>query len=782
MKRQILIGLFFISFLSSCFGDNNDIVIVSNNRAYVDIVVETDASDQVKDAAKFFQRMVEESTGVKLEIRSQKSNLPALFIGVAPGSNLDSGTLDEDGFILSGLGDDDFVIVGGSDWGTEFGVYDFLDRFLGIKWLMPGDKWTEIPKSATIIVPKTTIESNPHYLSRRLAPINVLETNSQGVWGRHNRLRNRIEFNHNLFRIFPVDEFGKSNPEFYPLIGGKRYIPKDKNDQTWQPNFSAKGIDDAAAEKIIRSFDKNPQLTSASLAINDSKNFDQSKASASRRSGKTNYLGDQDVSDEYFSWVNSVVRKVNAKYPDKKFGLLAYNNLAEPPSFEIDKNVVPFITYELLKWVKPELKKQGLINTQRWDNAANRVGWYDYVYGFSYLLPRVWFHHMKDYLILGVENNVQYYVSELYPNWGEGPKAWLLAKLLWNPYQDVDSLLNEWYVAAVGDKAAPKLKDYYEIWENFWTVEAPKTSWWTDNGQYLAFNNDKYLSAVTEQDIIKCDQLMQQMQDLAATDTHKARVNDLLKAWKLYRSAILYYKNNKKVIVINSGRTQESSFEKFADGSKFENVLDSLESDSLLELAVGYIRRYFNPQTSKLGSQTFLKENKIDKEKSLAVMSRVSDRLAKNGSFEEGKAGWGSWLGKTDKGNFSISTDKVRSGTSSLVGSNINLGSIYQDLAYQKGKYIAKLSILVPDDNTSGEFNVLMKILDNQKKTVKNRYMSQEHTVPFIPGEWTDIAVEFDIESSENQSNPSLIRFQIDLKGFAHTAVFVDNVEISKYE
>ena len=46
---------------------------------------------------------------------------------------------------------------------------------------------------------------------------------------------------------------------------------------------------------------------------------------------KLNYLGIRDVSDDYYAWCNAVAERVLEVFPDKWFGCLAYNNVAEPP-------------------------------------------------------------------------------------------------------------------------------------------------------------------------------------------------------------------------------------------------------------------------------------------------------------------------------------------------------------------------------------------------------------------------------------------------------------------
>ena len=76
-----------------------------------------------------------------------------------------------------------------------------------------------------------------------------------------------------------------------------------------------------------------------------------------------------------------------------------------------------------------------LINA--WLKVAPILGWYDYIFGKQYSLPRVYFHRMAEDLRYAHKNGVRVYYAESYPppnqNWGEGPKLYLTARLLWNP-------------------------------------------------------------------------------------------------------------------------------------------------------------------------------------------------------------------------------------------------------------------------------------------------------------------------------------------------------------
>ncbi|MEO6980896.1 MAG: DUF4838 domain-containing protein, partial [Mucilaginibacter sp.] len=199
---------------------------------------------------------------------------------------------------------------------------------------------------------------------------------------------------------------------------------------------------------------------------------------------------------------------------------------------------------------------------------------------------------MQDYLSWGSNNNVKYYYAELYPNWGEGPKAWLLTKLLWDPNQNVDALLDQWYTHTAGTAAAPKLREFYSIWEKFWTKDVYSSKWNNSKGQYLPFNNLTYMNAVPADYIAKSDALMNQAYALADSPQRKIRVARLREMWQIYKLAAQLCSNSNTLLSARSAILRSA---------EFNNRLAKFESDSLYSLAVKSIRNSFsfNSQLSK---------------------------------------------------------------------------------------------------------------------------------------------------------------------------------------
>lgn len=529
--------------------------LVKDGQPFAAIVIDRHASEQVKQAAKTLQLYIEKSTNTRLPLSLAPTPGPCIHVGlnvtIKP-ETVDLDTLDVDGFIHWHTKLGNFYILGRSDWGVEYGVYDFLERYLGIIWLMPGAIGEYIPHHQNLSVPLGKHRDEPAFLSRGISPLNEA-FDEAGIWGQYNRLRRRASSSHGMRQLFPVTTFGESNPEFYPLIDGKRLIPPpaprfpgDRAHYLWQPNFTAPGIVEAAADRIDSYFKENPSEDTYPLGLNDGNaNFDQSEKSLARRPDRKNSMGYLDASNDYFLWANEVVKNVIARgYQDKWFGTLAYREITDPPSPEIGvhENIVPYLTQERLRWIDPALREADQQRTLEWRKISKEIGWYDYIYGASYLVPRLWPHLMQEYLQWAIEHHVRFYAAELYPNWGEGPKPWLMARLLWNPDADVDALLNQWYEAAVGKDAAPKLKAYYEIWEKFWTKDILKSDWWHGKGPYLSFYHSSYLNLISHDTLLQCDKLLEEVCALAGNEQQKIRATLLKNMWdEWYRPSVVLY-------------------------------------------------------------------------------------------------------------------------------------------------------------------------------------------------------------------------------------------------
>ncbi|WP_214627480.1 DUF4838 domain-containing protein [Paenibacillus agaridevorans] len=521
------------------------VTIVDDRIANAVIVYPEQADTKVIDAAFTLQNYVKQSTGVTLQVMSRdwalalQSDINRIYVGFNPYKDYTAmlSGLKKDAFIMDASGNS-ITIIGADKWSTEFGVYRFLEKYAGAIWLMPGPDGEDVLSYDTISVPSGTLTDEPDAIARHFFGTEAewgLHANAE--WAVRNLMHDSLNFHHNMTELFNPSVFA-DHPEYYP--DGK--VPTHAFE--WQPCFSDQ-TSEAAIARIVEFFQNNPDEISYSLGVNDSKNY---CAADIARSPKINSMGAVDLSDVYYAWVNDIAEGVttynNGEFSDKYFGLLAYWNVLEPPSFQLHENVVPYITVDRMIWGNPDEKIGGHALTEAWSAVATNLGFYEYIYGSQYHVPRIYMETLSDMYKYAAENNVIGHVGELFPNFGgEGAKPWAMAKMQWDADLNVDDLMYEWYERAVGEEAAPYLEDYYAIWENFWTNRIFDTEWyqtWANReirANWLSFDDLRYLQDVTEEELTQARALMEQVVAHAGDGKQQVRADKMMQSFEYYEAS-----------------------------------------------------------------------------------------------------------------------------------------------------------------------------------------------------------------------------------------------------
>ncbi|MBP1992509.1 DUF4838 domain-containing protein [Paenibacillus eucommiae] len=522
-------------------------------------------------ASKTLVSYIQKSSGVELPIVTEEklqqagnaySGMIPIYVGgtiPAEESALKQKLqdLNAHGFIIQ-TKNDEIRIAGLTDRAVEFGVFEFLERYLGVRWLMPGEEGEHVPQSSAIAVPLELIVEEPTSISRHVFFMDRLADNVE--WMRHNRMHDNIQFHHNLEHLFDPTVF-KDHPEYYS--GGK--VP-EAGSWDWNPCLNDETAA-AAVKRIVEYFEKYPDATSYSLGVTDSRTHCESDPNHPNYPGEdhVNSVGLLNISDLYYPWVNSIVEGVlhyydgqenEGKLNDKYFGLLAYAQVYDPPRnedgsiYKLHPNVVPYITDDRLTWLDPEINAEAQALMADWTQAAENIGFYEYLYGSPYNSPRMYLKKMAENYQYATQHNVIGHVAEWLPGFEEGPKLWLAAKLQWNSEQDAEALTREWYETAVGAAAAPYLEQYYDHWELFWTTRMFETDWylkWKNSVpryNYLNIYTHEYLTSITLEDLQKTRALMEQVLDLAensGTENQYKRAKFLMEGFEFYEASALSF-------------------------------------------------------------------------------------------------------------------------------------------------------------------------------------------------------------------------------------------------
>ncbi len=555
----LLFGFFAGALAAAAPPVPDEMTLVKDGRAKFRIVTIDNPPRELKVGIDAIKKLVGESTdaGIDAISESKLAAAPRGFINLHVGwtDYVQRQGLDFPrpyGFLIHFVDAENIIAAGFPAEGDCFNSIDaascFLETFLGVRYLMPGEIGTHVPPlpDGWTIRPQN-IRKVPDCFVRKLS----------GHHGQAYRRDERhqqqqcfdwalrmgttagkiLQHNHNVGNLLDPLKYGKTHPEFFPLIDGKRRIPPELKEFSkwrmlnWEPCYTADGIAEEAAKNIIEYFDAHPEAYSQSLSVNDSGEIclcDKCRA-------KNRNLPPGSESQSYYEWVAKVTSIVNQKYPDRYFGLLNYWVTREMPSnVKLPANVIPIVCEDLKFYVDPELDKQLEERLAQWDRLASTIGWWDYGFEGAYAVPAYNAHYLaKKIKHLYKNHNLRVYTNELHPgrHWKNAPEVYMLLKLLWDIDSDPDALLNEWFDLAVGPAAAPYLKKYYAIWERFWTEKIPQTTWFKERAAlqapFLQRRDATYLDALEYSDVADSLKLLNQCVDAAPAGKTKLRAEFL---------------------------------------------------------------------------------------------------------------------------------------------------------------------------------------------------------------------------------------------------------------
>ncbi|MEA3401796.1 MAG: DUF4838 domain-containing protein [Armatimonadota bacterium] len=799
--------------VAGCVANAAPVTIVQDGQPTAAIVIPEDAPAEITRAADEMLSCIEEASGARLQTGTEPAEgLAAIHVGetaYVQSLEIEMDTDSVDAYTIRFPAPDTVVILGASPSGTEFGVYGFLERFLDVRWLLPGESGRDVPEQATIVIEDEPVRDEPVFMSR-------LFSGGRGAhnrWARKNGMHGTIQFHHNLRELYKPEVFGEEHPEFYPLWDGERFNPLE-SDTRWQPCFTAPGIVQAGIDRIVQYFNEHPQATSYSLGVNDTRRHCECESCRALDPGRENFLGLPHLSDRYFTWANAVVEGVLEVHPDKYFGCLAYNCVVEPPDrVEVHPRIIPYMTYDRMKWIHPEIEAQGKALTEAWAEASPTLGWYDYIYGTPYCLPRYYPHTMSEYLRWGYEHGVRALYAEAYPNFGEGPKLYVWLALGWDPYTDVDALLDEWFERCCGPDSADALRSYYEFWETFWTERILESEWFSEGGQYLRFNTPTYLSEVTPEEIAQCRAWLEEAVANAHTDKQRARGELLLRAFEYYEASALAYPRAEAVQ--ESPATEQEALARLEDGLQSVAM-----AEKRLELAQQFEdhpvlvhplppQRYSATRGTGWGtdriwqlyewaqqSETVRRklqdlaansEHDVVRENAslmLSVVEGEAENLATNPSFEEGDqwaTGWTQWV-KFGVGSKYRTTEMAHSGEASVCCEGMRRGGPHQSHVLEPGKYAATCFCFVPEgQETTGTGTVALTPIDPDGNNIAVGELSA--TVIPSGGRWQTLAVAGEIPSQIGGTSVDQVRLIVIVDGFDPDGkVYLDDVNLFRVE
>ena len=437
------------------------------------IVISASASTSEKTAAKELQQYIEQISGCLLPITNDlNTSSPRVIVGYNARLALLTGTMEpaanDESFTYQTVGKD-LLIWGGSQRGTMYGVFAFLERELGIHWLTP--KCTVLPTHHSWKLRKLNHSEKP-FLDFRYS--NYFVASNVPQWSAHTRENMKwsptineygnIEAYwgaHTMGEFVTTKEFFGSHPEYFCLRDGKRYGGYG------QLCLSNPEVLEVCKTRLMQFMRRNPNYRIYSLSQNDNFLFcqcDKCRAIEDQYGGHSGLI---------VWFVNQVADAVKQEFPDKFVGTFAYQYSRQPPTgIKPRENVVIRLCSIECCFAHPlnagcPQNEKFMHDLKGWAELAPHLFIWDYIVDYAqYIAPWPNFQVLGPNIkVFGDNKAIGVFEEAQYQSAGaefDELKAWVVNQLLWNPEQDVDSLVSI-FVKGYYGKAAPYVKEYYDL-------------------------------------------------------------------------------------------------------------------------------------------------------------------------------------------------------------------------------------------------------------------------------------------------------------------------------
>ena len=466
---------------TACGGD----FVVARRGADADcaVVVPEHASPSVRFAAGEFCEYVKRMTGVELALTTDAEHPSgkAVLIGDTRWTKEALG----DGFDIAALGDDGFRIVArgsrlcvlGSDArGALYGAYELLERFGGCGWFSPDCE--VVPKVDSLVVPGGFDETQKPAFGSRTTSWGVVRKNPQfaarlrinGVTdpaipkergGSALRFCKGLGIGHTFQHLLPSEVWFKRHPEYFCEVDGRRRSGKEI-----QPCLTNPDVLRIVVSNVLERLAADPDANVVGVSQNDNRMYcrcEKCRAVDEEEGGPTGSL---------IRFVNAVAAEVEKVRPDVLVETLVFQYSRKPPKVTRPRrNVMPCLcAIEIghsVPFAERAFKADSLYmdDLGQWGRISEHLLVWDYstnYHNFLYSFPaeHTFAPNLRTYRANGVKYMFMEGSSTFHCDFEE-LKAWLLAKLMWNPEQDEKALLDRFFAGYYG-AAAPFVREYFE--------------------------------------------------------------------------------------------------------------------------------------------------------------------------------------------------------------------------------------------------------------------------------------------------------------------------------
>ncbi len=508
----------------------NAVLLIDEGKSdYVIVVSEQSEISERKaemTAAGELQAYIAAMTGVTLPIRKDTEGEPiATEIVVGNTNRANAGSYANDDAFRIHLEGQRLYICGGSPRGTLYAAYHLLET-MGCRFFAVDVE--TVPRLETLYLDEATdIQEVPAFTYRDVywscaydatlsTKLKINGSVSKGV-GRRLGWEEGVgihyagpTFCHTFQFIIPASTFTE-HPEYFSEINGVR-TNASLYSQLCLTNPDVLAITIETVKGWLRS---EPAATMVSVSQND--DFGNTYCTCASCSAINEEEGSP--AGTLIRFINAVADAIAEEFPHVFVETLAYHDTEVPPKLTKarDNVVVRFCaTAGCCSHAVSDCENNAVIREviQGWKEVCPRLYVWEYTSEYQhYLFSKPNFAALQGTIQYYYENDVigmfaqGIYNEELYNGEFGELRAYLLAKLLWDPYADVETLTEEFMTAFYGD-AASYVKDYID-WVQTLVVD-----------EHLTVFNDPlfYAEHLTDEAVAYCDGLWSRAREAVADD------------------------------------------------------------------------------------------------------------------------------------------------------------------------------------------------------------------------------------------------------------------------
>lgn len=452
MFRQPFLLLFSVFFflLAACQRQPPTLQLFQNGQSAYEIRIETPDAG-LEPIAQELKNWWENIGGVKLNINTVNKNnqAPAIRLRLAataePFDPLRSGHLH---LLAEGP---DLILEGSDTTYLRYAMYELLERYAGCRWLDPETDF--VPQLSELTIPADldyryqpdiatrTVHSRLFYENPAFARKLRVTTESFPYYVPTARV-------HTFHRFLPEADFYREHPEYYALRDGRR-LPT-------QLCLTNETVFQLVRDSVRAHFSRYPEAQVLSVSTDDNTQYCTCE-NCSR------------VDEEEGSHMGSVIRFVNRiaeAFPDKTISTLAYQYTRAPGKTPPRENVLITLCSIECDRSAPIAEKCTPFadDLHAWRAMDANLRIWDYTTQFTnFLAP---FPNLRT-----LQPNIQLFRNTgarwIFEQHSHHPselfelRSYLMAKLLWNPEENVDSLIQD-FTAHYYEAAGPYIVQYIE--------------------------------------------------------------------------------------------------------------------------------------------------------------------------------------------------------------------------------------------------------------------------------------------------------------------------------